>query len=262
MSGQKENNNFILFTLLKLVSASANSYKLPEQKTNCLAEIMKRFRVRITLAAYIFALLSYSAPSLPPSPQVVPAAPAPKYNVLFIISDDLRPELGAYGNEIIKTPNIDGLAARGTRFDRAYAQFPLCNPSRSSLLNGRYPTQTGIMDNNTYFRAKHPDYVTLPQYFQKNGYATLRTGKIFHGGIDDQISWTEGGEPPDPAIINRPPSRIATGAAPSDQPEIAAGGRTPNTYESGSDRIVVLDGDGESHADYKVATRAIQYLER
>ena len=223
---------------------------------------MKRFRERITLAAYIFALLSYSAPSLPSSPQVVSGAPASKYNVLFIISDDLRPELGAYGNEIIKTPNIDGLAARGTRFDRAYAQFPLCNPSRSSLLNGRYPTQTGIMDNNTYFRAKHPDYVTLPQYFQKNGYATLRTGKIFHGGIDDQISWTEGGEPPDPAIINRPPSRIATGAAPSDQPEIAAGGRTPNTYESGSDRIVVLNGDGESHGDYKVATRAIQYLER
>src|SRR6266852_1287328 len=188
------------------------------------------------------------------------AAKKPKYNVLFIISDDLRPELGAYGNQIIKTPNIDALAARGTRFDRAYAQFPLCNPSRSSLLNGRYPTQTGIMDNNTYFRTKHPDYVTLPQYFQKHGYASLRTGKIFHGGIDDQISWTEGGEPVDLAIINRPPSRIATGAAPSDQPEIATQGRALNASESGSDRIVVLDGDGESHGDYKVATRAIQDL--
>jgi len=223
---------------------------------------MKRFRVRLTLALYIFALLSYSSPPFPPSPQVVSAAPAPRYNVLFIISDDLRPTLGCYGNPIIKTPNIDNLAARGTRFDQAYAQFPLCNPSRSSLLNGRYPTQTGIMDNNTYFRAKHPDYVTLPQYFKEQGYATLRTGKIFHGGIDDQISWTEGGEAPDPAIVNRPPSRIATGAAPSDQPEIATQGRTPNTSESASDRIVVLDGDGESHGDYKVATRAIQYLER
>src|SRR5882762_1904526 len=195
--------------------------------------MIKRFHTRMTVATCILALLSYSALSLPSSLPDALAAPASKYNVLFIISDDLRPELGAYGNEIIKTPNIDGLAARGTRFDRAYAQFTLCNPSRSSLLSGRYPTQTGIMDNNTYFRAKHPDYVTLPQYFQKNGYATLRTGKIFHGGIDDQISWTEGGEPPDPAIINRPPSRIATGAAPSDQPEIAAEGRTPNTSESG-----------------------------
>src|SRR6267142_7210692 len=113
---------------------------------------MKRFPVRLPLTVSIFALLSYSAPFFPSSVPVSSAAPKPKYNVLFIISDDLRPELGAYGNKIIKTPNIDALAARGTRFDRAYAQFPLCNPSRSSLLNGRYPTQTGIMDNNTYFR--------------------------------------------------------------------------------------------------------------
>src|SRR3954453_17434302 len=123
-----------------------------------------------------------------------PPAAKPKYNVLFIISDDLRPELGCYGNSTIKTPNVDGLAARGTRFDHAYAQFPLCNPSRSSLLNGRYPTQTGVMDNNTYFRKQHPDYVTLPQYFKNQGYASLRSGKIFHGGIDDLVSWTEGGE--------------------------------------------------------------------
>src|SRR6266446_123440 len=222
---------------------------------------MRLFRVRIVTAVYICASLFYSSPSSPP-PSAVSAAPAPKLNVLFIISDDLRPELGAYGNKIIKTPNIDGLAARGMRFDRAYAQFPLCNPSRSSLLNGHYPTQTGVMDNNTYFRARHPDYVSLPQYFKEHGYATLRTGKIFHGGIDDEVSWTEGGEPPDPAIINRPASRIATGAAPSDQSEVAGQGRTPNPKESESDRIVVLKGDGESHGDYKVATRAIEYLER
>jgi iduronate 2-sulfatase len=221
---------------------------------------MKRFRVAITFAVYIFVLLSYSAS--PSSSRVGVAAPAPKYNVLFIIADDLRPELGAYGNKTVKTPNIDAIAGRGTRFDLAYAQFPLCNPSRASLLNGRYPTQTGIMDNNTYFRAKHPDYVTLPQYFKNNGYAALRTGKIFHGGIDDEISWTEGGEAPDPAIINRPPSRIALGAAPSDQPEVPTAGRAPNASESGSDRIIELSGDGESHGDYKVATRAIQYLER
>lgn len=221
---------------------------------------MNRFRGRLTLAFCILTLLFSSGPR--PSPQsLVSAAPKLKYNVLFIISDDLRPVLGAYGNQIIKTPNIDDLATRGTRFDHAYAQFPLCNPSRSSLLNGRYPTQTGIMDNNTYFRTKHPDYVTLPQYFQKQGYATLRTGKIFHGGIDDQISWTEGGEPVDQAIINRPPSRIALGTAPSDQPEVPTQGRAPNASESASDRIIVLDGDGESHGDYKVATRAIQYLE-
>src|SRR4249919_1604485 len=119
-----------------------------------------------------------------------PPKPRARYNVLFIISDDLRPTLGCYGNPIVKTPNIDALAARGTRFDRAYAQFPLCNPSRSSLLNSRYPTHSGVMDNNSYFRKAHPDFVTLPQYFKNQGIASLRSGKIFHGGIDDMVSWT------------------------------------------------------------------------
>jgi choline-sulfatase len=180
-----------------------------------------------------------------------------KYNVLFIISDDLRPELGAYGNTIIKTPNIDKLASRGTRFNRAYAQYPLCNPSRSSLLTGRYPTQTGIMDNNIYFRETHPDYITLPQYFKQNGYASLRSGKIFHGGIDDQVSWTEGGEPTDPAITERGKPNVTTTPRPS---TISSG--AGESQGSQSDRIVVLDGDGESHGDYKAATRAINYLEK
>jgi arylsulfatase A-like enzyme len=185
----------------------------------------------------------------------------PKYNVLFIISDDLRPELGCYGNTIIKTPNVDALAARGTLFDHAYAQFPLCNPSRTSILNGRYPTQTGVMDNNAYFRTKHPDYITLPQYFLKNGYATLRTGKIFHGGIDDQVSWTEGGEPVDPNIVNRPPSPVATGQGARETGDEAAPANRP-ARANASDQIVVLDGNGETFGDYKIADRAIDYLDR
>src|SRR5262245_46123700 len=94
------------------------------------------------------------------------AAAKPAYNVLFIASDDLRPELGCYGNQLIKTPNIDRLASQGVRFERAYAQYPLCNPSRTSLLTGRYPTQTGVMDNETWFRADHSDFVSLPQHFK------------------------------------------------------------------------------------------------
>ena len=96
--------------------------------------------------------------------------------MLLIASDDLRPTLGCYGNKIVKTPNIDKLASRGVRFDRAYTQYPLCNPSRTSLLTGRYPTQTGVMDNEIYFRAIHPEFVSLPQHFKANGYATLRAG--------------------------------------------------------------------------------------
>src|SRR5215510_12650760 len=217
----------------------------------------------VILAALLFGILSRQEPALSETTFQKRLRTRPRYNVLFIISDDLRPSLGCYGNPIVKTPNIDRLAAAGTRFDRAYAQFPLCNPSRSSMLTGRYPSQTGVMDNNTYFRALHPDFVTLPQYFQQHGYASLRTGKIFHGGIDDQVSWTEGGEPVDPNIVNRPASPVATGQGArevgDEEPTLQA---NRPAHASASDRIVVLDGDGESHGDYKIATRAIEFLDK
>jgi arylsulfatase A-like enzyme len=183
-----------------------------------------------------------------------------KYNVLFIISDDLRPELGAYGVKMIKTPNIDNIAARGIRFDRAYAQYPVCNPSRTSFLTGRYPTQTGVMNNNDYFRRIHPNYITLPQYFKQHGYVTLRSGKIFHGGIDDQISWTEGGEPTNPGITERgktPSRKLPKPDELADSP-----GNQPLSKSAASDRIIIIEGEGESHGDYKSATRAIEYMEK
>ncbi|MBV8857821.1 MAG: sulfatase [Acidobacteria bacterium] len=227
-------------------------------------------RLRAALCA-LALLLQLSAPAGAKT-RAQRNAPKKKLNVLFLISDDLRPELGAYGNTQIKTPNIDRLAARGTRFARAYAQYPLCNPSRTSLLTGRYPTETGVMDNNKYFRAEHPDWVTLPQYFKNNGYATLRTGKIFHGGIDDEVSWTEGGEPIDPSIVyrgsnarNAPPAARPRERDPDEEEGTAPGQMSAAEGErrrSNSDRIVVLEGDGESHGDYKTATRAIDYLER
>jgi len=223
--------------------------------------MIKTLLVSVTCA---LALLTYSALPLPVSSVPVVRAKT-KYNVLFIISDDLRPTLGCYGNTIIKTPNIDGLAARGVRFDHAYAQYPLCNPSRTSLLTGRYPTQTGVMDNNVYFRVKHPDYITLPQHFKANGYAALRSGKVFHGGIDDMVSWTEGGEPTNPAITGRGTARPAAGAErdPDDADAAAQSAATAGAARAAaSDRIVVLEGDGESHGDYKTATRAIQYLQK
>src|SRR3712207_2022489 len=145
--------------------------------------------MRISVKACVVAalLLQSFLPATASAHRVRPRAK--RLNVLFISSDDLRPDLGAYGNTTVKTPNIDRLAARGVRFDRAYAQYPLCNPSRASLLTGRHPTTTGVLDNNKYFRALRPDTVTLPQHFKQNGYATLRAGKIFHGGIDDEPSW-------------------------------------------------------------------------
>lgn len=226
---------------------------------------MKIFYRGFTLISNCLALFSYCLLLTPIAPvPVVAQQKRPKYNVLFIASDDLRPELSSYGNPIIKTPNVDRIARKGTQFNRAYAQYPLCNPSRTSLLTGRYPTQTQIMDNNTYFRARFPDWVTLPQYFKNNGYVTLRSGKIFHGGIDDQISWTEGGEPTNPAITERGKTNSAQPKAEIDEPDEGGSNapQQPNSKAANSDRILVLNGDGESHGDYKTATRAIQYLEK
>ena len=139
------------------------------------------------------------------------AAPAAdKLNVLFLMSDDLRPELSGYGHPTVQTPNIDALGKAGVRFERAYCQYPLCNPSRTSLLTGRYPTTTGVLDNTRHFRDEHPDIVTLPQHFKQNGYVALRTGKIFHGGLDDTAAWTEGGEPRLTARRRKPLARRTT----------------------------------------------------
>jgi len=127
-------------------------------------------------------------------PSSVAAAEAKKMNVLFIISDDLRAELACYGDTIAQTPNIDQLAARGVRFERSYCQYPLCCPSRTSMLTGRHPTTTNVYGNRNWFGAQHPDWTSLPKYFREHGYTTLRSGKIFHEGIDDTEAWVEGGE--------------------------------------------------------------------
>lgn len=185
-----------------------------------------------------------------------------KPNVLFFMSDDMRVELGCYNSMFhAQTPNLDALARSGVRFDRNYCQFPLCNPSRSSMLTGRHPTTTGVLGNRTAFRDLHPEWISLPQLFRENGYHSQRFGKIFHGGIDDAKAWSSGGGVADgdggagghTLTISRP----ATAPPPAD---ILQPLPQDTSQAAHSDRIVVLDGNGEGHPDYKTADSAIDYL--
>lgn len=112
-------------------------------------------------------------------------------NVLFISIDDLRPELGCYGNTEIKTPNIDRLAGNGVVFTKAYCQVAVCAPSRASIMTGLRPDSNHVWHLGDKFREILPDVVTIPQYFHKYGYYTVSMGKIFHNYMPDSVSWDE-----------------------------------------------------------------------
>jgi arylsulfatase A-like enzyme len=116
-----------------------------------------------------------------------------KPNVLFVVYDDLRPELGCYGVDWVRTPVIDGLASEGVLFERAYCQQAICAPSRASVLTGCRPDTTTIYDLETPVRQAMPDVLTLPEHFRKHGYETVSVGKVYHHGRDDLQGWS--GEP-------------------------------------------------------------------
>lgn len=116
------------------------------------------------------------------------ATPRRRLNVLFIIADDLNVHLGSYGYDVA-TPNIDRLAARGRRFDHAYAQVAMCSPSRSSLLSGWRPERTDIWTNLTPVRQHLHGARPLQEHFRANGYFAGRIGKIYEGAMSDQFDW-------------------------------------------------------------------------
>ncbi len=121
------------------------------------------------------------------------AATAGRPNVLLIAVDDLKPLLGAYGDTLARTPNIDRLAASGTVLESAYCNQAVCSPSRNALMTGLRPSSIGIYDLATHFRVGAPDAITVAQHFKAQGYRTEALGKIFHvghGNTDDARSWS------------------------------------------------------------------------
>lgn len=169
-----------------------------------------------------------------------------KKNVLFIAVDDLNHSLGCYGHPIVKSPNIDQLAARGICFDRAYCQFTVCNPSRTSLLTGLRPDTTGVLNNTTPFRSKLPDVTTLPQLFRNHGYFAARVGKIFHGRVDtdDPKAWDVTSDPKGTRLGQKGKGRNL------------AGGRVKWC------RWLAAEGGDEDQPDGLVAAEAICLLEQ
>ncbi len=115
----------------------------------------------------------------------------PHPNILFISIDDLRPELGCYGNDFVKTPYLDQFASDGVLFNSAYCQSAVCAPSRASLMLGLRPDSTHVWHLGDEFRKINPDAVTMPQYFHEYGYYTVNIGKIFHNYMPDSVSWDE-----------------------------------------------------------------------
>ena len=184
-----------------------------------------------------------------------------KLNVLFIISDDLTyTALSCYGNTVCKTPNIDRLAERGTRFTRAYCQGTYCGPSRASFMSGYYPHATGVL-GYTSPRPEIGDRSTWSQHFKNAGYYSARVSKIFHMGVpggiedggdgaDDPLSWTERFNSPGPEWKAPGDGETLEGNPEGKKPVVGG-----NTFV-----VVAADGDDLVHSDGKTAAKACELI--
>lgn len=183
--------------------------------------------------------------------RIASAAPSSKtMNILFLIVDDLRLQLGCYGVSWMKTPNIDLLAAGGTVFERAYSQFPICGPSRASMFSGFRPTAERFRKWNARIDADAPGVVTLPEYFKNHGYLTQSLGKVIHDRDDCEQAWSEGAWVPDNVLGAVPGSYMVP-----ENRALAEAKKAPPAYEAAG-------VDDSAYGDGQIATRACAELKQ
>lgn len=191
----------------------------------------------------ILPILAFSHPAqsprmpVPPAAVSQPAPAAPRMNVVLIVADDLYWKIGVYGHAEVRTPSLERLAARGRRFDAAYNQYPLCNPSRTSFMTGWRPERTRVWGNAEPPRPKLDGAVPLQEHFKAQGYFTARLGKIFHSPFETEFRWDLAEDAPD-----------VPEAAVGDDEEFAA-------------RVIRTDRDDAGEPDGRSARRAAQVIE-
>jgi iduronate 2-sulfatase len=195
-----------------------------------------------------------------------PVLSAEKLNVLHIVSDDLATRLACYGDPLVKSPNIDRLAGRGVKFDRAYCQYPLCNPSRASFMTGLRPDTTGVYENSTQFRKNVPDAVSIPQSFQRAGYTVARVGKLYHYGVPAQIGTDGLDDPQSWETVVNPRGRDIDDKALIEVIDRGADGKTITTTGrelnnmGGTLSWLAADGTDAEQTDGKIAAAATELL--